>query len=154
MNSPARICAFYSRGPHYQRLLKTLRTQYPEATLHAVVPPSFPPEVLQEVANEVRQTETAEWRLSSPGSLLRLLRQLRAERYDLFVTLFDSPKLRVLAALSGARVRQHYTVDGRLLPLRLAPLRNGIDAVRRNVRGRILYAYLRYVVYSKPVQKA
>lgn len=153
MSTPTRLCAFYSRGPHFQRMLTNLRLQYPEAEIHAVVPPSFPVELLKDLANEVLQTEQTQWSLRSPGALARLVGLLRRGNYDLFVVMFDSPKLRVLAALSGARTRQHFTIDGRMLPLRLALLRQFFGSLQRNVRGRLLYAYLHYVVYTKPVQK-
>ena len=154
MNTPARICAFYSRGPHFQRLLKHLRVEYPDAVIHAIVPPTFPEEVLQEVVDEVIKTGQAQWSLREVGALRALLGLLRGGHYDLFVVMFDSPKLRVLAALSGARKRQLFTIDGRMVPLRLALLRQSLGALGRNVRGRVLYAYLHYVVYTKPVQKA
>jgi len=154
MSTPLRICAFYSRGPHYQRLLKKLRVEHPDAVIHAVVPPTFPAEVLHEVVDEVIQTEQAQWSLRELGALGRLLSVLRGARYDLFVVMFDSPKLRILAALSGARKRQLFTIDGRMVPLRLALVRQSLGALGRNVRGRLLYAYLHYVVYTKPVQKA
>ncbi len=154
MNTPENICAFYSRGPHFLRTLKFLRTLHPNARITAVVPPSFPAEAALAVANQVIKTQHAQWSLREQRALRKLVRVLREGRYDLFVTMFDSPKLRVLATLSGAKIRQCYTIDGRYVPLRLALGRQLVSSISRNVRGRILYAYLHYQVYCRPVQKA
>lgn len=154
MKSPENICAFYSRGPHFLRMLKFLRTLHPHARITAVVPPSFPAEAALGVANQVIKTQHAQWSLRQHRALRKLVRVLREGRYDLFVTMFDSPKLRLLAAMSGARIREAYTIDGRYLPLRLALGRQVAAAISRNVRGRILYAYLYYQVHYRRVQKA
>ena len=37
-----RICAFYSYGAHYVRLLKRLRAEYPQAHITAPVPKGYP----------------------------------------------------------------------------------------------------------------
>lgn len=154
MKVPQNICAFYSRGPHYLRMLKFLRTLHPEAKITAVVPPSFPAEAALGIANQVIKTQHAQWSLRQHRELRRLVHVLREGRYDLFVTMFDSPKLRILATLSGAPLRQCYTIDGRYQPLRLALVRHFAGTLARNVRGRLLYAYLYYNVHFRPVQKA
>lgn len=154
MNTPENICAFYSRGPHFLRMLKFLRTLHPNARITAVVPPSFPAEAALGVANQVIKTQHAQWSPRQHRALRKLVRVLREGRYDLFVTMFDSPKLRVLASLSGAKIRQVYTIDGRYLPLRLALARQFAMSLSRNIRGRLLYAYLYYQVHYRPVQKA
>ena len=152
--TPETICAFYSRGPHFLRMLKFLRALHPAARITAVVPPSFPAEAALGIANQVIKTQHAQWSLRQQRELRKLVRVLREGHYDLFVTMFDSPKLRVLAALSGAPIRQCYTIDGRYLPLRLALGRQLLSTLTRNLRGRLLYAYLHYQVYFRKVQKA
>lgn len=153
MNEPTNICAFYSRGPHFLRLLKHLRTQHPQARITAVVPPAFPAEAALGVATQVIKTQQAQWTLAHQRDLRKLVGVLRGGKYDLFVVMFDSPKLRVLAALSGARARHCYTIDGRYFPLRLALFRQLGSNLARSIRGRLLYAYLHFVVYCRPVQK-
>lgn len=153
MSVPENICAFYSRGPHFLRMLKQLRAQYPEARITAVVPPTFPAEAALGIANQVIKTQHAQWSLRQHRALRKLVGVLREGRYDLFATMFDSPKLRVLAALSGARARVCFTIDGRQIPLKLAVFSQLLDALARNIKGRLLYAYLHYVVYARPVQK-
>lgn len=153
MSAPENICAFYSRGPHFLRMLKQLRAAHPEARITAVVPPTFPAEAALGLANQVIKTQHAQWSLRQHRALRKLVGVLREGRYDLFATMFDSPKLRLLAALSGARARVCFTIDGRQIPLRLAVLGQLVDALARNIKGRLLYAYLHYVVYARPVQK-
>ena len=51
MSAP-RICAFYSRGPHYVRLLRCLRENYPDATLVAAIPTSFPYHAIEGLVDE------------------------------------------------------------------------------------------------------
>ena len=48
---------------------------------------------------------------------LRLIRRIRKERYEIFVVMFDSFQLRMLAALSGASRNMVCLPQGRLLPL-------------------------------------
>ena len=154
MNAPENICAFYSRGPHFLRTLKFLRAQHPQARITAVVPPTFPAEAALGIANQVIKTHQANWSLRHQRDLRKLVRALREGRYDAFVVMFDSPKLQVLAALSGARHRYCYTIDGRYVPIRLALARQVFGTLARNIKGRLLYAYLHYVVYCRPVQKS
>lgn len=154
MSVPERICAFYSRGPHFLRLLKFLRLQHPGAHITAVVPPAFPAEAALGIANQVIKMQHAQWSLRQHKSLRKLVRVLREGKHDLFVVMFDSPKLRVLAALSGARARYCYTIDGRFVRLPRAVGGQLLGTLARNIKGRLLYAYLHYVVYCRPVQKA
>ena len=37
-----RIGAFYSDGPHFQRMLRALREAYPDGTITAIIPPDYP----------------------------------------------------------------------------------------------------------------
>ena len=37
-----RICALYSHGPHFLRMLRALRDKYPEGRVDAVMPPGYP----------------------------------------------------------------------------------------------------------------
>ena len=142
------ICAFYSYGPHYIRLLKYLRAQYPEARLTALVPPSYPHEPLAPLVDDIAVTDQERYGLRTVFSLLR---PIRREKYGMFVVLFDSPKLRMVGALSGARSRYCFTVDGRFTPLRLALLRTLLGRLYHHIRGRLLYARIHYVVYHHPV---
>lgn len=152
MSEPQTICALYSRGPHYLRLLRYLRAQYPAAHITALVPASFPGDAARAYAQEIVRCEDGP--RSGLGALHSLSGQIRRGRYDLFVVMFDSPKLRVLAALSGARQRACYAINGRFFPVRLALFSQLAGTLVRRIKGRILYARIHYIVHNKPVQKS
>jgi len=153
VKEPRNIAAFYSRGPHFARLLKELRKRYPEARITAIAPPGFPQDALVGQADRLVYTDRPVYTLQEPGALLGLVGQIRKGKYDLFAVMFDSPKLRMLAALSGARQRVCYTTSGQYQPLRLSPVRQVVAGLYRALRGRITYYYIRRIVYRYPVEK-
>lgn len=115
-HTPERICAFYSKGPHYVRMLRRLRAEYPDEIIVAAIPTDFPYSAIEGLAGETI-------RLPEPtsGSALRrgwhIARELRQNRCSHLVVMFDSPRLNLLARLSGAARRWCFSVDGRLRPL-------------------------------------
>jgi ADP-heptose:LPS heptosyltransferase len=148
-----RICLFYSHGPHYTRVLKELRKQYPEAFITALVPKSYPRTHLEGLADQVQETAEQAYGLRNLSGLRRLLSQIRAGHYDHFVVLFDSPKLRLLASRTGIPRRSCHTVDGRQFELERGIIPLLLKTVYRNIRGRIRYAYIRYIVSHRPINK-
>lgn len=146
MSEVRRICAYYSRGPHFSRNLKVLRGMYPDAAITALVPPGYPRKPLLGLAESIENTRQAQYAGRDLKAFLALIRQIRKARYDVFVVMFDSPKLRLLGTLSGARERYCLTIDGRYLALRLALLSQAIGAMVRNVHGRLTYLRLWFVV--------
>lgn len=153
MSKTLRIGALYSRGPHFPRTLQQIRRVHPDAHITAIVPPEYPRDTLEGLADAVVATARnvrsgANWKTA-----LAVLRQIRAGQYDQFVVMFDSLKLRLLAAGSGAASRCCHTVDGRVIPLSRNPLPALLRAFARSVRGHIAYAYIRWVVYHRPVEK-
>src|SRR5690606_16419650 len=112
-HEPERICAFYSRGPHFVRMLKHLREAYPGETLIAAIPASFPFPTIEPLVDETI-------RLPEPGArsglrrVWAIVRRLRRARCSHMVVMFDSPRLNLLARFSGAGRRWCFTVDGRL----------------------------------------
>lgn len=152
MKEVRNIAAYYSRGPHFARLLKELRKRYPEARLTAITPPGFPQEALIGQADRMIHTSQAVYGLHEPGALFSLVGQLRKGKYDLFVVMFDSPKLRMLAALSGAKRRACYTTSGDYTPLGLSPFRQVFTMIYRGLQGRIRYRRIRRIVYTQPVK--
>jgi ADP-heptose:LPS heptosyltransferase len=145
-----RICALYSHGPHFVRLLRHLRAEYPDTQLVAFVPPDYPAAVIKQWADRVERIPGGKRGMTA---FKEVLRQVRAERCDLLVVMFDSPKLRVLAAASGVRNRYYYAADGRYAPLRKGLLSSLLHGLWRQCVGRVRYAYIRHVVYHRPVQK-
>ncbi len=148
-----RICALYSHGPHYARALQHLRRTYPEAVVTALVPPGFPTEPLEGIAHKRLDMPAEAVSRRGLAALRALAPVLRRGRYDLFVVMFDSFRLRVVASLSGARERRCFTADGRFIPLRLSLLRLLAGMAWRNARGRITYWRIRHIVYHQPVNR-
>ncbi len=98
-------------------LLKTLREHAPGAVIHSYVKP-YLRELLEAsgLADEIRP------RRGGLGDTLSLVRQVRRERYDLFITLSRSEECLLIAACSGAPFRagfRHPPLD-RLLHVREA----------------------------------
>ena len=149
MNTTKRICAYYSHGPHYTRMLKSLRQDAPGAEITAMVPPGYPREALEGLADTIMEVEKP----AGPANAMGVLRRIRAGRYDSLAVMFDSPKLRVLAALSGVPERVCHSIDRRQYPLRRAIIGPLLTALWRNVRGHILYWRIRYIVEHQPVQR-
>ena len=136
-----RIGVYYSVGPHFARALQRLRKNYPDATLVAIIPPGL---VLSDDARaltgETIVTEQPHYTPRDVGANARLIRRLRAEKFDAFCVLFDSVQLETLAALTGARIRLCCLPQGRLIRLRAPiPFIIAREAARQTL-GRTVYA--------------
>lgn len=137
-HAPERICAFYSKGPHFVRMLKRLRAEYPDEIIVAAIPAEFPFAVIEELADEtIRFPETTGG--ASLAESLRILRELRRTRCSHIVVMFDSPRLNLLARLSGAAKRWCFSVDGRLRPLSQPLLRLILAPVWLRLCGQVDY---------------
>ena len=115
-HAPERICAFYSKGPHFVRMLKRLRAEYPDEIIVAALPAEFPFDVIEGLVDETLRFPETAGGASLAGSL-QIVRELRKTKCSHMVVMFDSPRLNLLARLSGASKRWCYSVDGRLRPL-------------------------------------
>ena len=145
-----RVCAFFSSGPHYRKVLTQLRTTYPDAEICAFIPPRYPLEAASALADRVAVSAQDHYALRDWSALVRLVRRFRAERFDVFVVMFDSPRLAILAHLTGAKERWCYTMDGRRKPLRLSLLRQLLVLALRRLRGEWRYAQIRHLA-NQPV---
>lgn len=116
MHTPERICAVYSRGPHFVRMLKRLRAEYPDEILVAALPTTFPVQAIAGLADETLALPPAP-KAGAVRHALHTIGLLRKARCSHIVIMFDSPRLNILARLSGASKRWCYPVDGRLKPL-------------------------------------
>jgi hypothetical protein len=114
-HAPERICAFYSKGPQFVRMLKRLRAEYPDEIIVAALPAEFPFAVIEGLADETIRFPEAGG--ASLGGSVRIVRELRRTQCSHIVVMFDSPRLNLLARLSGATKRWCFSVDGRLRPL-------------------------------------
>ncbi len=141
-----RIGALYSRGPHFGRMLAYLRKQWPDAEITALAPPGYLRGSTEKLADEFVEIGQSRYGFRDVAALRELVRQIRGARFDVFVTMFASTKLRLLASRSNAAERFVFTPDGRLLPLRLALVRRFLGGLGRRVRGQVTYAWIYCVV--------
>ncbi|MCF6286753.1 MAG: hypothetical protein L3K26_16395 [Candidatus Hydrogenedentes bacterium] len=111
-----RICAFYSSGPHYVRMLRCLRENCPDATLVAAIPASFPFDAIDDLVDETVRLPDRKASRDLRGGYFAL-RSIRQAQCTQIVVMFDSPRLNLLSALSGTRDRHCFTVDGRFYRL-------------------------------------
>jgi len=148
MNTTPRICAFLSKGRNFVDVLKDIRSAYPKTPIDAVIPLDYPlSDEERALVDRIVETKKAHYSLRDAGPLFRLVRQLRAEHYNLFVIMFDSPKLRLLARLSNAKACTFHRLDHRMLPIYPSIPRIVADMAFRNVWGRVAYAYIWLVVH-------
>jgi hypothetical protein len=148
MDNAQTICALYSRGPHFSRVLNHLRKTAPQARIIALVPATYPDDYLEGLADEVVTLQAT----SGVAGLKEVRRKVKAGGADALVVMFDSPRLRLLARLCPVRQRWCYTIDGRFFPVRLALFRQVLQAIVRRIRGYLLYRRIRKTVYKKPVE--
>ena len=153
MNGAKRIGVFYSRGPHFERVVRTLREQYPDAHITAIVPPVYRVSVPEEDVAAVMETESPHYGPGNVRAGYRLVRRLRGERFDVFAVMFASSALGVLAASSGAPVCLHGTMDGRLVPLSASLPVVLWQILRRVATGRTVYAAAWLAVRCLPVRE-
>ncbi|MCX5772374.1 MAG: hypothetical protein NTZ09_19165 [Candidatus Hydrogenedentes bacterium] len=142
-----RVCAFYSKGRRFLDVLRCLRAKYPAAELIAVTPPNYkmsPDEKAE--ANRVVTTELDAYSARTHQAFRRLVQQIRASRYDVFVITFDSTRLRILAALSGAHSCAYCSLDGKVVLIRPTVAGTLAGAAARNLWGRLVYAWVWTVV--------
>ena len=133
-----RICALYSRGPHYVRMLRCLRENFPQATLVAAIPASFPFDAIEELVDEtLRLTESRKPR--SPRGAWSILRHIQQAKCSHLVVMFDSPRLNMLSAFSRIPNPHCFTVDGRFYRLNRGWALPLGTALRQEIGGRWNY---------------
>ncbi len=153
MNDKLQICAYYSQGPHYVRMVKRLREEYTTAQIAAMVPPDYPvSEELLAHVDGVIKTELPHFSPRNVAACHRLLRQIRSARYDVFAVMFDSSQLCLLAALSRTPRCLHGTMDGRLVPLSTSICTTTAGIVFRGLWGRLVYIIVWLIVHLCPVR--
>jgi ADP-heptose:LPS heptosyltransferase len=146
------IVAFYSRGPHFARLLRHLRKTHPDARVTAMVPPGFPTDTLADLADAVLVTPAPPHGLRNPGALSALVRQIRGTQCTRFVVMFDSARLRLVAMASGAPERWCFGPDGSYTIIETAPLRRLFGGVTRRLRGWTTWLRIWIVVHTTRVK--
>ena len=153
MTSVSTIGVFYSLGPHFARTLRRLREAHPDARITAIVPPGFPLSDDERTSvDEIVETERAHYSPRDIGGCLRLVRRLRKSRFDLFVVMFQSAQLGVLASICGARERVCAPPHGTLTPLTAGPIGTILSECARRVVGSVVYAAVMLMVRTTRVK--
>lgn len=152
MSAQQHIVAFYSRGPHFARLLRHLRKVHPDARITAMIPPSFPADTLVDLADVVLVTPPPPHGLRNPGALSALVRQIRATNCTRFVVMFDSARLRLVAVVSGAPERWCFGPDGSYTVIEAALLRRLFGGMTRRLHGWVIWMRIWIVVHTTRVK--
>lgn len=154
MSARKRIGVFYSRGRQFGRILEAVRRDYPEAELVAVVPAGYPfPGDERGLCDGVVETGCEPYGIRHPMPLVRLIRLLRAQRFDPFIILFDSPRLRLLAALVGTPHTLYCAFDHALKPIHSTIAGVLADVAARGIVGRAVYGALWLAVRVRRVHR-
>ncbi len=147
------VALFYSRGPHFTIGLRCLRAMYPEGEIAAIIPGGVQlSEEERELIQSVVQSEATRFVLTEPRNLMRLVGEIRRARYDLFAVMFPSPKLRLLAALSGAATRACIRPNGRIERLPKGPVGTLLDETAQRIKGWFVYLKIWVMVRLLPVR--
>ena len=145
---PARIILFCSIGNHFDAAVRELKERFPRARLTAVAPP-WRTEGLATadlIDNTIEVTRDRLHPVRNVGECARVLAAVRAERCDLFVTMYDSPVLNVLHSFSGCRNHAVFDVRGNLYALRVSrlhPVWLVLRGAGRTFLGLLAYALIR-----------
>jgi len=128
-----RVGVMYSDGPHFEQAIDAARRRFTNAHVVALVPERLFPTTMGDNADEV----------ATAGSSARdVFKAVRQQQFDGFVILFDSPRLRLLSALSGAGVRYWCDTAGELHASRGGATRIAADFLAMRLRGRLMYMWL------------
>jgi len=115
----------YSLGFHFERAARLIKSRFPAATLTAAVPPSMADRARNcEDIDAVVVIEREKYRpLRDAGAIVRLVRLLRRDTYDIAVVMFRSIRLGVLLYCLRARLTAVAEISGELRPWRVGPVR-------------------------------
>lgn len=155
MTTEFRVCALRSQGRGFVTRLDYLRRRYPEARLLVMVPKDEDLTAEEaEYADEVLEQPHATYSIRSPRQLRDLAATLRNARLDLFIVMYPSPRLRLVAGLSGARRGECWTYENQIIPLPTAIPTAMASLLWRLMLGRIRYyrCWLTTYVRRVPMQ--
>lgn len=133
--SPARrkVYIYPSPGRDPAEALALVRARYPDDYVDIIMPPP----------------DEREPRCLS--AYYRLLGHLRSLKPDVFVTLFQSPRLELLAALTRAPEPAYCALDGEMYPLSRSATVVMLRHLWRATHGRITYAKVWLAVHLRRV---
>lgn len=153
MNHEPHIVLFYSYGPHFLRTARALRADYVNSRITAIIPGDFPQQLLKDLAIHGLPLLPNPSQTRSLRNAAATIKRLRNLCPDILVVLFDSPKLRLLAALSTAKERYCYHVDGRVTPVKRTFTIALAHTLAHRVYGRIRYIRIWCHVHFTRVQQ-
>lgn len=142
-----RVGVYYSVGPHFTTALKAARTL--GDTVVAIVPPHV--NVDESPIDQTIMTEKGHYTPRDVAANRHLINQLRAENFDAFVVLFDSPQLRILASLVNAPESWYCAPHGHLTKINGTPLGVALTEIARRARGWTLYARIWLHVHLRKI---
>lgn len=153
MTGPRRIGVYFSQGHHFVSTLRRLREDNSSAVITAIVPLGYPfSQEIEPLIDDVVETERARYSIRDLGGCLRLVRLLRAGRYDLFVVLFDTPRLRILSKLSRSTRCACCHPDGHIIAIRSSILGTLAAEDARCTTGAIAFMGVWLAVHLLPVR--
>lgn len=136
MSGQQRIIVICSLHQNFPKLLEVVRKRYPDDHITGVVPSTHQlVEKERSNADEILVADMPSFSVFRPLGLLRLSRQLRAREMDLFVTQFESVKLRTIIALSRPKQALAWLGGGLVLPLSTSLLATWRDLFVHRVNG-------------------
>lgn len=146
-----RILLIYSAGFHFEKAAQTIKRLFPEAELTAATPPSMEERARHcDAIDRVLLTELERYSpVRNAGTVIRHVRKLRRDRYDMAVVMFRSMKLGVLLYCMRAAVTAVADVAGGLHPWHVGPVRATISvpaAAIRRLSGLAVYYTIRTIV--------
>lgn len=141
----AKVVAWYGRGPHFRKVLAYLRQKYPSFPSCAVVPSSYPQALIAPQVDEIRTIR---------GALDALYHawHLRRQGVRCVAVMFDSFRLRTIAALCGAEEQGCVTLDGRWVVFSESLARYALRRARKRILGTLQWLRILVHVYAFPVR--
>lgn len=136
MNHPPRVCVFCSVEKRFEPFYRTVRQHYPDAHVVVILRNGIQlTEAERDLVDKVQELELQSFSLTRFGGLIRMVRRLREGKYDQLIVLFDSLKLRVLSAFSGATRCSVWKEDGRMVIIPASLLRSMSQIARLRAIG-------------------
>lgn len=127
------ICSLHQNFP---KLLEVVRKGYPDAHITGIVPRGhLIIENERKHADDLLVATIPSFSVLHALGLLRLCGQLRAQQMDLFVTQFESIKLRTMIALSKPKAACAWLGGGQILTLSTSLTQTLTDLALHRVRG-------------------
>lgn len=145
------ILLIYSAGFHFEKAAQTIKDLFPESKLTAAVPPSM--EKRAQLCTAIDNVQLTGHERYSPvrnvTAVIRHVRDLRKNKYDIAVVMFRSMKLGGLLYCMRAQITAVADVDGALHQWHVGPVRAAMAvpaAALRRLAGLTAYYAIRTII--------